>query len=358
MNRSHKIRLVPNQKQLIALKQSAGTARYVYNWAKSEWDTQYALYKEDKKNVKKPSAYDLSKQWTLERPEWSKGVFRGLQTHAILNLGKAYINFWNGKSKHPTFHKKGAKDSFYVDNAHACVEGSLISLPCIGKVKMREALRFKGKIISYTVSRQADQWFVSIQVELPELPKKEVKSKVGIDVGINKIAVSSDGSVLENPKFLQREQKKLRRLQRKLARQQKGSSRRDITKTKVAKTHLTISNKRNDAIHKFTTNIAKNHSTVVIETLSIESMKTNKWMRRLLQDTAMREVHRQLKYKMEETLEAPQFFASSKTCSSCGHKKDELPCSVRVYRCDVCGLVLDRDLNAAKNLENTPWVTG
>jgi putative transposase len=320
----------------------------------------YAQYKDSGKTSTKPSAYTLSKIWTVERPEWSHEVARGPQTQAILNLGQAYLNFWNGKAERPCFKRKGNKQSFTIDNVKAKVNGKSVSLPNIGKVCMREEPRFEGKILSYTVSRQASGWYVSIQVEMPNAPPSPHDSVVGVDVGIKALAVASDGTTCENPMGLRKQSNKLKRIQRKLSRQVRGSNRRNKTKRRLGKVHEKITNIRQDRIHKFTTQLAKNHGTAVIETLDIQEMKESsaKWMSRNLQDTSMMEVHRQLEYKMTSVVKAPKFFASSKTCSSCGTKKPEFPCHIRTYKCERCGLVIDRDLNAAYNLQRMPWVTG
>jgi len=356
MIRAHKIRLVPTVRQRIMLARTAGTTRYVYNWGLAEWNKQYEAHKADS-TLARPNHLILSRQWTVERPEWSREVNRGSQTQSLKNLGTAFGNFFKGHAKHPVFKKKGGKQTFYVDNTKASIKGNHISLPKIGKVKMREPLRFEGVVRSYTVSHIAGQWSASVQVEMPEQVCTLNHSVVGVDVGINRIAVASDGSECLNPRALRKAQKKLRRKQRRLARQCKGSTRRKKTKLAISKTHLKISNVRSDIIHKFTSGLSKNHGKAVIETLSIEDMKGDKYMNRLLQDTAMREVHRQLEYKME-TIKAPKYFPSSKRCSCCGHVKIVLPCSVRMYKCHKCNSLIDRDLNASYNLRNMPWVTG
>lgn len=360
MHRAHKIRLVPTVAQEIILGKTCGTVRFVYNWAKAEWEKMYEEYKKSGKTTERPSAYTLSRKWTVERPEWSKEVARFPQTMAILNLGKAYLNFWNKKAKAPAFKKKGAKDSFVLGNSKCRCDRRKVYLQGVGWVKMREELRFSGKILSYTVSGKAGQWHVSIQVDVPDSPKPENPSVVGIDVGIKALAVASDGTTCENPLTLLRKQKYLARVQRKLSRQVKGSNRRKRTKLRISTIHLKIANLRQDLIHKFTSAVAKNHGTAVIETLDVQGMaeEGSKSLRRLLQSTAMREVHRQLEYKMVAIIKAPQYFASSKTCSSCGKKKPEFPCHIRTYKCEHCGRVMDRDANAALNLKNMPWVTG
>jgi putative transposase len=351
---------MPTAAQQVLLRKTCGVARYVYNWAKAEWEKMYEEYRNSGKTTAKPSAYTLSKRWTLERPEWSNEVARGPQTAAILDLGKAYLNFWNKKAERPSFKKKGSSSSFTIGNSHGKIEGKSVLLTQIGWVRMREDLRFSGKILSYTVSTQAGQWYVSVQVETPEPVRPDNPSVVGIDVGIKALAVASDGTVCENPLNLRKKQKYLARMQRKLQRQVKGSARRNRTKLRISKTHLKITNIRQDRIHKFTSAIAKNHGTAVIETLDIRQMRSDgaKHLRRSLQDTAMREIHRQLEYKVSAITRAPQYFASSKTCSACGAKKPEFPCHIRTYKCERCGLVLDRDFNAALNLKNMPWVTG
>lgn len=356
MQRAHKIRLVPNSAQLTALRKAAGTARYVYNWGLEAWNKQYEEYKQGK--AKRPDAYQLSRRWTKERPTWARETYRGSQTKALMNLGLAWHKHWNIGVGKPAFKKKSGMQSFYIDNAHSYVREQRVHLPNIGNVKMREPLRLEGKILSYTVSCQAEQWHVSIQVELSDPPTSESSSVVGVDVGVSNIAFASDGSVLTNPCLLQKAEPKIKHLSRKLSRQVKGSARRRRTLLALQRQHLKVANARNDAIHKFTTALSKNHGLAVVETLDIRRMQEigSKQLRYSLQDTAMKEVHRQLGYKMRVE-HAPKYFKSSKTCSSCGSVKLDLPLSVRTYRCPRCGLVLDRDLNAAINLRDMRWVT-
>jgi len=358
MQRAHKIRLVPNKTQLSMLFKTAGTARYAYNQA-LRWNIeQYEAFKQG--TAEKPDIYSIARKWTAEKPDWAKETCACAQTQAILNLKKALNAFWNKKTEFPSFKKKGNKQSFYVQNSKGAVKGNKVRLPNIGWVKMREEPRHTGKIMAFSVSQTAGQWHVSIQTEIPDVPKTIQESTVGIDVGVSKIAVASDGTVCENPHKLKKQQQYLRRIQRKLARQVKSSNRRKKTKQRIAKTHLNISNARHDVIHKFTSTMAKNHGLAVIETLDIREMfeQGKTWMNRQLQDTAMREVHRQLDYKMGAVIRAPRYFPSSKRCSACGHVKPEFPCSIRIYKCEKCRAVFDRDLNAAFNLSKMPWVTG
>lgn len=356
IQRAHKIKLKPNKEQLVALKKAAGCARYAYNYALATWKEQYALSKEGK--AEKPDIHKIGRLWTINKPEWAYESPKDVSQRAILNLGKAYVNFWKGEAKVPSFKKKGINDVFYISNTKFNIVGKRIKLPKISSIKLTEPLRFKGKIMGAVVSRCADDWFISIQVEMPDSPESTSKSVVGVDVGVKSLAVASDGSILENHRLLKQYVKKLKKAQRILARKQLRSHRKEKALLKLQKLHQKICAIRQDAIHKFTSKLSKNHGTAVIETLNVQKMKEKgqRWLSILLQDTAMAEVHRQLEYKMR-TVKAPAFYPSSKMCSSCGHIVDKLALSERTYRCNVCGYSCDRDLNASYNLRNMRWVT-
>ena len=348
VSRAHKIKLKPNKAQAVMLSKTAGTARYAYNWGLAKWDELY-------KAGEKCDAYKLSKLWTLERPEWSREVFSGSPRKALLNLGGAYKAFFQGLRKHPTFHKKGRRDSFYVDNQHGRLYGSKIHLPMIGRVRMIERLRYEdAEIVSYNVKREADGWYVTISVEIDEERRTESDTFVGVDVGCHALAVASDGTRCEKSGRLKDLERQLKRRQRLLARKAKGSKNRHKARSRVARTCQRIRNIKLDAIHKFTAGIAKNHGTVCIETLDVKGMKegANKYVRKGVQNACMSEIHRQLKYKCNNFIEVDKYFPSSKTCSNCGKPKKDLGLGERTYRCRFCGMSLDRDLNASINLRN------
>lgn len=358
-SRAHKIRLIPSKTQENFLRQACGCARYAYNWGLALWNEQY-------KNGIKPNVYDIKKQWTASKPDWAYESPKDSSLNAILNLGTAFRNFFNGTAEHPTFHKKGVKESFMINNDKIKLEGNRIHIPKIGNVKMRERLRFNGKICSVTVSCDAGQWYVSIPVMIDADIQSPNDSIVGVDVGIKVLAIASDGTVCPNEKQFKKNAKKLKRLQRALSRKQKKSNNRQKALVRLQRLNKKLKDRRNDAIHKFTSRLAKSHGTAVIETLDVRSMgkdkeqnaiKEMKWLRCLLQDTAMKEVHRQLEYKMSKVEHAPKLYASSKTCSHCGHKIETLGMDVRIYKCWRCGLEIDRDLNAAINLSKMRWAT-
>lgn len=354
MNRSHKIRIYPTREQEVQLYKTAGASRYVYNWAIDQWKSMYDAFDKGL-SQEKPSAFKLSAKWTRERPDWSHETYRKAQTRAIINVGTAFENLWRGKAAYPKFHKKGRKDSFYVSNDDAHIRGSHITFPRIGKVRLAEPLRYTGKIMSYVVSTYAGQWFVSVQVELASdaRPRCEApNSAVGIDVGLSHIAVASDGTVLDMPKSLKRLDAHLKAIQRKISKKAKHSRNRSKALRRKQKVQRRINDIRKDAVHKFTSTVTKNHGIVVTENLNIEGMKQtgHKSLRRSLAHSLMGEVIRQVSYKAQKHIMVDRFFPSSKRCSNCGFVKTSLDLSERTYKCEACGMILDRDYNASLNL--------
>ena len=331
------------------LAKTAGTARYCYNWGLAKWNEMY-------KNGESCNTCELSRLWTKERPEWAKETFRGAQTKAFMYLGTAFSKFFKKSARHPTFHKKGHRDSFYVDNAHARLRGEMrVHLPNIGDVRMAEELRFYGKIQRFVVSKEADKWFVSISVEMPDSPVSENENitPIGIDVGSKHWAVASNGEVLDRPKAIPKLEKRLKHAQRNLSRKQKASRNRAKARMRVARLHQKIRNVKRDAIHKFTSTIAKNHGVVCCENLCVKGMgKSVKAIRKAVHNSCMAELRMMLSYKARHYVEIDRFYPSSKRCSMCGNIKDDLTLSDRTYRCGACGSVLDRDYNASLNIRD------
>ena len=238
------------------------------------------------------------------------------------------------------------------------MEGKRIRLPKIGWVCMFETLRFEGEIRSVTISRRAHRWFASILVETgtPKNAPRDTRGLpvIGIDVGINTLATLNNGTKYENPKPLRRYERKLKSAQRKLSRCVFLSNNWFKAKRRVERIHYRIACIRGDAHHKATTAIIKNSSIIGIETLKVSNMLKNRKLAKALSDSALGGFLSKLKSKADvlgvKVVEAPQFFASSKTCSACGHKKEKLSLAERQYHCQCCGFTEDRDVNAAINL--------
>ena len=331
------------------LAKTAGTVRYCYNWGLAKWNEMY-------ENGESCSTGSLSRLWTAERPEWSKEVSRGSQTQAFISLGAAFAAFFKRRARHPVFHKKGRRDSFYVANDKGWLKGEMrIHLPNIGDVRMAEKLRFDGKIQRFVVSKVADKWYVSITVEMADepMPENENITPIGIDVGSKHWAVASNGDVLDRPKAIPALEKRLKRAQRSLSRKQKASRNRRKARMRVARLHHRIRCVKMDAVHKFTSRIAKNHGVICCENLCVSGMgKSAKSIRKAVHNSCMGELRMLLMYKARHYVEIDRFYPSSKRCSRCGNVKDELSLSERTYRCASCGNVVDRDLNAAMNIRD------
>lgn len=239
-----------------------------------------------------------------------------------------------------------------------------IKLPRIGWLRLHEAgyLPEGGvKILSAAVSERAGHWFVSLQVEAEIAEQQATGEPVGVDLGIQSLAVCSTGETYANPRALNRATRQLARCQRELSRRQKGSRNRAKTKAKLARLHQRVANLRRDAIHQATSRIvaktkpeAERPSVIVIENLNVSGMMQNHSLARAIGDVGMGEFGRQMAYKcvwQGITLQkADRWYPSSKRCSGCGQVKESLLLSERVYRCEACGLNIDRDLNAARNL--------
>ena len=376
-NIAHKIELVPNKKQEEYFVKACGVARFSYNWALEQWNKQYQAYKQDN-SLPKPNEFDLRKQLNAIKQEqypFLLEVTKCASQQAIKNLGKAFVSFFKKQTKYPKFQRKGRNDSFYMDNSVIEVAGKKIRIPKLGWVKMRENIRFYGNIMSATISRTADKWFVSIQIaiEINPQPKAiENQEAVGVDLGVTDLAILSDGTKFSGSKPLKKSLKKLKRLSKSLSKKQRVEEvytdkngvekKRKVpsknylkAKTKLAREHAKVANIRKDSLHKITTYIVQKYDIICIEDLNVKGMMQNKKLARAISDIGFYEFKRQLLYKAEmcgkNIVLADRWFPSSKTCSECGHKMEQMPLSVREWECPNCHTHHDRDINAAINLK-------
>jgi putative transposase len=371
--RGYKTELDLNDRQRTACAKHAGAARYAYNWGLRRKIDAYEA------TGKSPTAIDLHRELNaLKKTElaWMYEVSKCAPQEALRNLDQAFANFLrrvglkkqgklNGPVGFPRFKsRKVGLGSFRLTGSIHVFEDS-VQLPRLGRLRLKERgyLPVSGvKILSATVSEQAGRWFVSVQVEEEVADPTSARGEpIGVDLGVKMLATQSDGTTYENPRALDGVQRKLRRLQRKLARQQKGSRNREKTRRRIARLHYRIANVRRDALHKATSGIVaktkpdtERPRTVVLESLNVNGMLQNHRLARAIADVGMSEFGRQVQYKAAwggcEVMEADRWYPSSKRCSGCGEIKDELDLSEREYECDWCGLAIDRDLNAARNL--------
>ncbi|NMG10806.1 hypothetical protein DP117_29610 [Brasilonema sp. UFV-L1] len=231
--------------------------------------------------------------------------------------------------------------------------GTSVKLPTIGWVKTYEGTT-TTTTTKLTISRIADEWYIAFAYEVDCVESHSTHEVVGVDVGVKELATLSTGVVFANPKAYKKNIQKLKRLSKAHAQKAKGSSNRHKSKIKLARHHAKVSNIRKDSLHKLTNHLCKNHAVIVIEDLSVSGMMQNHKLAQSIADCGFYEFKRQLEYKCKKygctLIVADRWYPSSKICSSCGHKKESLSLSERVYVCDKCGHTLDRDLNAAINL--------
>lgn len=373
--RSYRLELKLNEFQKVLCNKSSGTSRFAYNWMLKKLTDNYECAKKDakEKGLDKVScelgtSMDWHKEWVLLKNElpWIRETSSKCGQEALRNLESAFKHFFSKKSGYPKFKKKGRKDSFGLEG-QVFVSSTHIQLPTFGKVRLKEKfypiLEGRVKLSQVTVSRQADKWFVSFFIketeELPTLPAtNEITESdiVGVDLGIKELAITSDGQTFENPRAYKSKLKKLQKYQRRVSRKQKGSKNRKKAVMRLSRVHKQISDIRNDAVHKLTTSLVKaKPKMLVIETLKPKNMSKNHKLASSILDSSFGKIKTTLKYKCEwegiHLVMVPQFYASSKYCSCCGHKNNELKLSDREWTCKNCNTHHDRDVNAAKNLQ-------
>ena len=382
---AYRFALDPTPRQQGQLASHCGAARYAYNWGlklvKNQLDQRRA-------------GIDVEVPWTLPalRREWNRAKHEAAPWWAenskeayssgLDSLARALKNFSDSKAGRrkgrpmgfPRRKRKGrCRDACRFTTGPLRVEADRkhVTLPRIGLLKTHESTRKlarrleqgSARILAATISRTADRWYVSFTVEVQRaIPAGNGACDViGVDVGVRRLAVLSTGEVILNPHALRHSLRKLRRLNQELHRRTPGSRRRAQTQRKLAGVHARAAHLRRDALHKLTSSLATRHGTIVIEQLNLAGMVRNRRLARAIADTALGELRRQLAYKTtwygSRLIVADRFYPSSKTCSACGWVKAKLTLAERTFTCEACGLRLDRDLNAARNLAGLVRIT-
>jgi putative transposase len=371
--RGYKTELDLNNAQITACKKHAGCARFAYNWGLARKQAARAA------GNRMPSAMELHKELNALKATdypWMYECSKCAPQEALIDLDDAFKHFFRksklkkhgqfqGKWGYPQFksRKKGV-GSFRLTGAIHVFEKS-IQLPRLGKLRLKEHgyLPVGAKVAQATVSEQAGRWYISIQVEMQgEAPTPAFGPVIGVDLGVKTLAVVSDGREIANPKAMRTRLKKLQRLSRWHSRTQKGSANRKKAQRKLAKMHAKIAHIREDALHQATASLVaktkpqeKRPAVIGIEDLHVRGMLKNRKLARAIADVGLSAFRRHLTYKAElagVTLHVvSRWEPSSKTCSGCGWYHADLTLADRVFVCQECGLVIDRDLNAARNLE-------
>ncbi len=369
MNRSHVIRLNTTPEQEVYFRKACGVARHAYNWALARWKE----YRRDGKRVKMKDLKAEYNKIKAEQFPWCYEVTKCAPEQEFTHLGQAFANYWRMKEegtqpklKHPRKDgeetgfphfksKKHDRLSFYLANDKFSVDGHTLRVPKLGDVNMTEELRFAGKIMSATISYRAGWWFVSIAVEVEHETPNHSGGTVGIDLGVKTLATLSDGEKFENQKHYRKSLGRIQGLSKGLSRKVEGSQNWWKHTKKLAKAHYRVACQRQDALHKMSTHVARTYALIGLEDLNTKGMLANHHVAQAVSDASFFEVKRQLLYKAEQyggyVQLVDRWFASSKTCSACGWVDEDLNLGDRVFNCEACGLSIDRDLNAARNIQ-------
>jgi putative transposase len=373
---AYRFALDPTPAQAGALLSHVGAARFAWNWGLARCQERYAA------EGRWHSAIDLHKLWNAQKKTdpslawWAENSKCAYQ-EAFRDLDcalRAFVKSMKGTRRgsrlgFPRFKKRGkCRDSARLTGSMRCT-GTTVTLPRLGAIRTHESTRKlarrlengTARILSATVSRRAQRWFVSFAVEVQRaIPERHAwsGSAIGVDLGIKTLLVGVDdaGSVIPilGPKPLRASLRKLRRASRSHSRKTRGSANRRKQAARLARIHARVANVRTDALHKATTDLAQRYETIVAEDLNVAGMSRNRKLARAIIDQGFGQMRHMFGYKTEwrggGLIVADRWFPSSKMCSDCGTVKAKLSLSERVYMCDACGLVIDRDENAARNL--------
>ena len=368
--------LDPSPAQEWALRSHAGAARFAWNWGLARCQERYVAER------KWYSATELHKLWNAEKKAdpglawWGENSKCAYQ-EAFRNLDRAlrdYVKSKKGERKgrrlgFPRRKRKGkSRDSFRLTGLIRC-SGSAVALPRLGTLKTHEPtvkLARKigdgtARILSATVSRTAQRWFVSFTVEVERdtpVSHPNPGTAVGIDLGVRTLLTGADdrGRLIEvvGPKSLRSGLRRLRRASRAHSRKRPGSAGRRRSAARLARIHARVASVRADALHKATTALSARYERVVVEDLNVAGMIANRRLARAVSDQGFGAARRMLGYKTAREggtlVIADRWYPSSKKCSACGSVKAKLTLAERTYQCDNCGLAMDRDVNAARNL--------
>ncbi len=352
--RAYKYRFYPTDEQKKILAQTFGCCRFVYNWGLS---TRKTAYFQHGKSLYYNDLAALLPALKEQYP-WLRDTSSVPLQQALRHLDRAFVNFFEGRAEYPTFKKKRHEQSAtFVSNAFRWDRQALTLAKMYAPLEIvwHRPLPEGCKPSSVTIIKDsANRYFVSILVADDIKPLPMVNKMVGLDLGIKSMVALPTGESVGNPRYFAKDEKRLAKAQRRLAKKKKGSKNRNKAGLKVAKIHARIADRRRDYQHKLSTRIAHENQVICVESLAVKNMVKNHSLAKAISDVGWGEFVRQLEYKSHwygrTLIKIDRFYPSSKTCHACKHVLDSLLLDIREWVCPACGVVHDRDTNAALNI--------
>lgn len=372
MLKSYQVRLYPNKEQTVLIEKTIGCTRFLYNQMLEERNIFYKDNCDENGKFIKPKEkpkYKTEKEYKVKF-EWLKEVSSRALQQSRIDLHTAYQNFFRRlkqgkKPGYPKFKSKNkSKWSYREPQVSSCIEikNNKLKLLKIGWIKIRGLNnRPYDKINSVTVTKtRSGKYIVSILVETKAIRKNNNGDVIGLDLGIKDFAIDSNGNLYKSiSNELFQKEKELKKLQRHFSRKQKGSNRKEKCRIKIAKKYEEFVNLRNHFHWHLANRLCSNSHTIIVESLNVLGMMKNRKLSHSISYLGWSMFLNKLQQKAKEygtsIKEAPRFFASSKICSKCGYKKENLTLADRTYICDECGFEINRDINAAINLKSLEY---
>lgn len=358
-HRAYKFRIYPNEEQKAYLDMNFGATRWLWNQFVEKFnswtpESERIIYSEKElKDIPENSWLHDCISYALQqkRMDWIEYQKQFFNKKRKVKLGR------------PKFKAKGKSvDSFRIPaqclggiKMFDWLQANKIKLPKITPIKVKVDRLPEGRPLSITISKnKCNQYFISVLVEFTPQTKPTTGKSVGIDLGLKELAVLSDGTVFENPRFYRKSQAKLAKAQRHLSRKTRGSNRYERQRLKVTKSYLKVTNQRQFLHHNLSSFLIENYDHILMEDLNVKGMVKNRKLAKSISDASFSTLVNMIRYKSEwygrSFHQVNRWFASSKTCSVCNYKMGEMPLSIRNWNCPVCNTSHDRDLNAAKNI--------
>lgn len=350
--RAYQFELHPTQEQKVLLDKHFGCIRYIYNYFLNERKEQYqAGNKSDSYYKQAATLTELKKK---EKTIWLKEVNSQSLQFSLRCLDTAYVNFFRGNAKFPRFKSKKGKNSFTIPQFAKLENGRFYAPKFKDGIKVNVHREVKGKVGKCILSKTpTGKYFVSILSEEQYQPKEKTGAVCGIDLGLKDFAITSDGVKFKNNKYTKQYEKQLAKTHKHLSRKTKGSNSFERQRLKTARLHEKITNSRMDNLHKISHQLVSDYDLIVLEDLNVKGMTKNHKLAKHISDASWGYFVGLLEYKAnwndKQIIKINRFYPSSKTCCECGWINQDLNLSVREWTCKN-GHVLDRDVNAAKNI--------